>query len=215
MKSMARVLTTLAVPFLLSSCAGGPKGEAPEASWKAVLRALLEAPISCSFQEAPLSEVLRHVQRITDVPILLDPDAKAGDAPVTVEALKQRASKLLERILQPLELRYELRDEAVLVTRAKGKAPPPAAPVPAGLREALEKPISVQVRDVPLADVIGLLARSADVPISLASGAEAAAWKTVTLNIREMRTECVLRWTAFFADLRVEYPDGEVRLVPR
>jgi len=82
----------------------------------------LRHPIPLDFKEAPLSEVLDYLSKLTDVNMHLDPEALSEygvstDAPVTIVVRDEIMLKsALNLILEPLHLSYVIKDEVLKIT---------------------------------------------------------------------------------------------------
>ncbi len=82
----------------------------------------LRTPVSLEFTDKPLSEVLEHLARLTEVNLHLDPQGLAEegvstDTPVTIEVRHEIMLKsALNLILEPLHLSYVIKDEVLKIT---------------------------------------------------------------------------------------------------
>ncbi|MBN2580135.1 MAG: hypothetical protein JXB10_14185 [Pirellulales bacterium] len=83
----------------------------------------LKTPVSVSFDNAPLSEVIESLAKMADVNIFLDPrglaeEAVATDTPVTIHNIHGDIAleSALKLILEPLHLSFIIKDEVLKIT---------------------------------------------------------------------------------------------------
>lgn len=81
----------------------------------------LERRVSLAAENEPLSEIMRQVRTQADVNIVLDTlglseASVTTDQPVTIRANALPLRELLERVLTPLGLRYQIKDEVLKIT---------------------------------------------------------------------------------------------------
>ncbi len=82
----------------------------------------LKTPVSLSFRNRPLGEVLDYLARVTEVNMHLDPQGMAeegvsSDTPVTIEVRHEIMLKsALNLVLEPLHLSYVVKDEVLKIT---------------------------------------------------------------------------------------------------
>ena len=81
----------------------------------------LNRQISLHFDDAPLSEVMKHVQAVTDVNIWLDglglqDEGVNTDNPVTIHVDGIMLKSALNLLLKPMNLAYTIEDEVLKVT---------------------------------------------------------------------------------------------------
>jgi general secretion pathway protein D len=82
----------------------------------------LKTPVSLSFRERPLAEVLEHLAKLAAVNLHLDPqgleeEGIASDTPVTIDLTQDISLKsALNLILEPLHLSYVIKDEVLKIT---------------------------------------------------------------------------------------------------
>ncbi|HWA99913.1 MAG TPA: hypothetical protein VG713_15550 [Pirellulales bacterium] len=82
----------------------------------------LKTPVSLQFKDAPLEEVMKHLAKLANVSIYLDPRGLAEEAvdtstPVTIDLTHEISLKsALSLILEPLHLSYVIKDEVLKIT---------------------------------------------------------------------------------------------------
>ncbi len=82
----------------------------------------LKTPVSLQFKDAPLEEVMRHLAKLANVSIYLDPRGLAEEAvdtstPITIDLTHEISLKsALSLILEPLHLSYVIKDEVLKIT---------------------------------------------------------------------------------------------------
>ena len=88
----------------------------------------LATPVSVSFKNARLSEVMDYLARVTSVNMHLDPqglqqEGVSAETPVTIE-LRDRVTlkSALELILEPLHLSYVVKSEVLKITSEQLRA---------------------------------------------------------------------------------------------
>jgi general secretion pathway protein D len=87
----------------------------------------LRNPVSLQFTNTPLSKVLEHLGKITDINIHIDPKgfAEQGvttDQPVTIDLRQEIMLKsALSLILEPLQLSYVIKNEVLTVTSEQAR----------------------------------------------------------------------------------------------
>lgn len=98
--------------------AGGYWSDHPAA---VAARAALDKPLSADYSDAPLRDLLANLAEQADVPIALDTRALEdigldSDLPVTFTVSSKPLVIVLDRILEPLDLALDVRDEGLVVT---------------------------------------------------------------------------------------------------
>jgi hypothetical protein len=96
-----------------------------------LLQSLLRHPSEAEFVDAPLIEVLQFLSDKHSIPILLDTtrledEGIARDTPVTLTLKKPRLGRLLNLLLDELDLTYQLRDGVIRVTTVHAAEEVPA-----------------------------------------------------------------------------------------
>ncbi len=94
--------------------------EIKDEPWKKELQDVLAKEIACQYDDQPLSEVLLDVSRKTGGKIILDPRVASEGAdktPITFRAEKMPGTRVLAWLMRLSELAYDLRNEAVFVTK--------------------------------------------------------------------------------------------------
>ncbi|HEX4130456.1 MAG TPA: hypothetical protein VHZ24_10450 [Pirellulales bacterium] len=82
----------------------------------------LRTPVSLQFKDAPLEEVMKHLAKLANVSIYLDPRGLAEEAvdtstPITIDVTQEISLKsALSLILEPLHLSYVIKDEVLKIT---------------------------------------------------------------------------------------------------
>ncbi|HEX3999973.1 MAG TPA: hypothetical protein VHX65_15585 [Pirellulales bacterium] len=82
----------------------------------------LTMPVSLKFKQAPLSEVLDYLKKITQVNMYIDAEGLkaegvSGDEPVSIDLTRDiQLKSALALILQPLHLNYVIKDEVLKIT---------------------------------------------------------------------------------------------------
>ncbi len=88
---------------------------------EAKLRQALEKPVAIAFEKIPLQEAVRRLAQAADVNILISQDALieegvSGKEPVSVSSKANTLHEILQRMLKPLGLNYEIHSEVIRVT---------------------------------------------------------------------------------------------------
>lgn len=92
----------------------------PVERWELELRSKLAAPVAIEFKETPLSQAIEQLASVGGVNIILDPEAGAGQVPVTLPRARMPLESVLRWVTRFGKLQYCLRDGAVLLTGQKG-----------------------------------------------------------------------------------------------
>lgn len=91
-----------------------------EEPWKQEIRKKLARRVSFEFVDTPLSEALQFLNSLTKVNIILDPKVAAEGAdktPITLRVQDMEMETALKWILRLAELEYDLRNQAVFITK--------------------------------------------------------------------------------------------------
>jgi len=85
------------------------------------IRAAMDQPIELSFQDAPLKDIVLHLQKVLNVPIVLslkklEEASISADTPITIKLPARRARDQLEQLLKTQELDFLIRDEVLHIT---------------------------------------------------------------------------------------------------
>jgi len=89
--------------------------------WKAEIGLALKKTVSVDFKEQPLTEVAAYLRECTGAAVLIDRRAlddvgMAQDTPITGKFSDMSLHSVLRHLLRPLELTWDLRDGALLIT---------------------------------------------------------------------------------------------------
>jgi type II secretory pathway component GspD/PulD (secretin) len=96
-------------------------GTQQEAAWVKTINNQLEQEVTLDFQQQPVDEVIKFLQRVTGVNIITDPKVLAASPPpvdLKVERMKLRF--VLDYVMKLTQLTYTLRGEAIYITNAEG-----------------------------------------------------------------------------------------------
>jgi hypothetical protein len=90
------------------------------ATEQAILKALDE-PRSVEFKGQPFSEVINYLQKVMDVPIVVDPQAMTesgvtNESPITLTTNKIATRTVLKKMLAEVNLAYVIKDESIYIT---------------------------------------------------------------------------------------------------
>ena len=102
---------------------GDPSAPQREAAER--IEGTLDEPITFDFQSIPLAEVVNELERLSDEIIVIDPKGRL-EGGIDVEAIADASSdgeplgEALARLLEPLGLGFEVRDEVILIVDRPG-----------------------------------------------------------------------------------------------
>ncbi|MCY3021318.1 MAG: tetratricopeptide repeat protein, partial [Planctomycetota bacterium] len=106
--------------------AARPAAEAKaEEPWKQEVRKKLEKRVSFEFADTPLEDALKFLNSTTNTAIVLDPKVTAegiNRTPIRLRVQDMEADLALKWLLRLADLRYELRNQAVFVSRPENLA---------------------------------------------------------------------------------------------
>jgi hypothetical protein len=90
---------------------------------KALIKAL-NTPISVSFRNSRLEDVIEYLKTVLDQPILMDSEAMkeveaSYDTPITLNLKNVSARTILHKILADINMNYVIKDETIHVTSAR------------------------------------------------------------------------------------------------
>jgi type II secretory pathway component GspD/PulD (secretin)/Flp pilus assembly protein TadD len=91
-----------------------------EEPWKQEIRKKLSRRVTFEFNDTPLEDAIAFLNQLTRVNIILDPKAVAegaNKAPITLRVTDMEMETALRWILRLAELEYDLRNQAVFVTK--------------------------------------------------------------------------------------------------
>lgn len=100
--------------------AQGEGARRPEEPWKQEIRKKLSRHVSFEFVDTPLEEAIQFLNSLTKVNIILDPKIAAEGAnktPITLRVQDMEMDLALKWILRLAELEYDLRNQAVFITK--------------------------------------------------------------------------------------------------
>jgi len=93
--------------------------------WVQRIRLQMQHPVTFDFEDTPLEQVISFLQSLTDINIVLDPNATtvAGeslDRPVRLKVSDMPFESALTWLLRLTDLEYTFRDEAIFISTAEG-----------------------------------------------------------------------------------------------
>jgi hypothetical protein len=109
--------------------AGEPKGGCCTSACDDCITSQLKAPVTITFSNTPLRQVLRDLCEMVSVPVFVDPDAlgQAGidlDQPVSLKVEDVSFKSVLTLVLHKCKLGWLVKDDCVYITSEAAAAPP-------------------------------------------------------------------------------------------
>jgi tetratricopeptide (TPR) repeat protein len=101
---------------------------APQEPWEQELQAKLAQEVTVDFNATPLSECVKQLATMADVNIVLDPEA-SQDLPITMPAARVPVDVILRWMARFADLRYCIREGAVLLATSNGDLDEPVRKV--------------------------------------------------------------------------------------
>ena len=104
-----------------AQAAAAPSEQEPP--WVQEIRKKLQRRVSFEFVETPLTEGISFLRTLTNVNIVVDPKAPAGQAKITLRVTDVTMEEALTKIVQQSGMEYDFRDQAIFIGKDLGKAP--------------------------------------------------------------------------------------------
>jgi len=196
-----------------------PEKAGPPVAWEKLIEEKLNKKISFDFVETPLQDVVAFVSSLSDITIVLDPQAVKGKAPaVTLRVQDMRLGSALQWVCKLAGLTCVPLDGALFVTtaaraRAAAREDGEGADLrklPRPLADAMGKRITFDFVETPFQDVVAFLSSLADICLVVDPQAIAGREPTVTLRVAGMPLDQALRWVCRVIELTYTGRDGAV-----
>ena len=226
MELSASNLTRLTVPSVVillavscigdvSACGKGGKGGEPcpqdnEVDWRACIEGKLETKISFDFVDTPLDDVIAFFSCIMPISFIVDTKDGIGQKPVTLRANAMKLKVALKWICRLTETSHVLEDGAFFISterRLKEGGFRLAKPLPPALKKKLQRKVSFDFVDTPVADIARFLGQLTGISFQLDPKASPKG-TTVTLKVNDLPLKRALGWMMRIHGLGYR-PEGE------
>lgn len=116
---VGRQLDAMRGPKLAPARPDGARPLPDQPEWVAKTHDALSKKVTFDFVETPLQDVVNFLSSLVDVTIVMETEPTRDAASVTLRVNDMRLGAALQRVLWPMGLGYELRDEAIFITKAE------------------------------------------------------------------------------------------------
>jgi hypothetical protein len=178
-----------------------PKPVRPgQEEWRKPYIAALEKKITADFKKKPFDEVIDFIRQESKVNVVVDPAAVPNPKPtVNFTAQNQTLAQTLKQMLQPIEMEFEVRDEAIFIYNPKkvdkNMLLPEDLPI-ARMLDGRAEHLALGPENMPAGDLLKELTEGPGIKMAI----DPAIAKTpITLRFADVHVGFAIRWVVRFA----------------
>ena len=193
-------------------------GSADQTPWGKDILAQLDQEVTLDFQDTSLEDVVDFLQRTAKINLLLDPKVVTDQSPtvtIRVEAMKLRFA--LNHIMRLVNLRYQLRNEALFITTPETQKQTQAIQLKPEViaRDEVPQMIKIRVEGMRAENAVGWISQGSGIPIRVDPKLQE---QRLTFNFEDIELTDVLEFLAQTMNAevkKIEEDGGGYLLTPK
>jgi hypothetical protein len=183
--------------------------------WRKPFNAALEKKITADFKKKPFDEVIDYFREQTKCTFVIDPAALDSKPNVNLNAQNIAFGQLLKQALQPLNMEYEIRDQAFFLYNPKKLDKNMLLPGDLHVERMLDnrqERLTFEPEAMPAGEALKQLTEQPGIKLTVDA---AIAKNPVTLKLGEINLGYAIRWVIRFAGAKIIVDRDGMKAVKR
>jgi len=171
--------------------------------WRKPFNAALEKKITADFKHKPFDEVLDYFREQTKCNFVVDPAALDSKPLVNLNAQNIAFGQLLKQALQPLNMEYEIRDQAFFLYNPKKLDKTMLLPGDLHVERMLDnraERLNFEPENMPAGEALKQLTEQPGIKLAIDPS---IAKNPVTMKLSEVNLGYAIRWVIRFAGAKI------------